>query len=90
MNAAELLVLMILICGVGLALLASLRILKEKEGTGRMFAQLAFAWLLPFIGPLTVLHLLRKDAERGSGQYASADDPLVDGAHINQRDASID
>jgi hypothetical protein len=90
MNAVELLVLMTLICGVGLALLASQRIIKERDGLGRMFAQLAFAWLLPFIGPLTVLHLLRKDLERGSGEYAAEEPPLRDGGHINQRDASID
>ncbi|MBL8523492.1 MAG: hypothetical protein JNN20_07385 [Betaproteobacteria bacterium] len=90
MNAIEVLLLMTVPCGIGIALFATYRVVREKEGFGRTTAQLAFTWLLPFLGPMVVLHVLRKEPERGSGQYASSESPLNDGAHINQRDATID
>jgi hypothetical protein len=90
MNAVESIVMIVLVCCIGIALVATHRIIKEKDEVARTFAQLAFAWLLPLIGPLMVLHVLRKDLERGSGEYASEEPPLRDGGHVNQRDASID
>jgi hypothetical protein len=80
----------VLVFGMMVAIVASRRVLKEKDGAARTAVQLAFVWLLPFIGPLITMQLLRNDAVPGSGKYATDEPPLGDGAHINQQDASLD
>ena len=75
-----------LLVAVVLAILASLRIIKEHETLWRSLGQLAFVWLVPFIGPLVTINLLRKEAERAT-PYPS--DSLDEGAIFNQRNATL-
>ena|SRR5258708_36417763 len=76
--------------GVAVAVVASMRIMREKESLGRSSAQMAFVWLVPFIGPLVTIQLLRKEPERGSGIYPSEQSSLEDGDRIRQRDATFE
>jgi hypothetical protein len=89
MAPIELIFIVILFFGFAIAVIASRRVIQGRDSVGRSLAQLAFVWLLPFIGPLVTMHLLRTGSERGSGGYAPDHSSLEDGAHINQRDASF-
>lgn len=77
----------LLVVGVLLAVAATRRVLVEHENMSRTIGQLAFVWLLPFIGPLIALYILSNASEPGSGQFASAEPPLGDGERIDMRDA---
>ena len=41
-------------------------------------AQVIFVWLVPFLGALLVLYLMRKHLEPGSGAYSSQDNGGID------------
>jgi hypothetical protein len=76
--------------GFVLAVVATRRIMRERDSFGRSAAQMAFVWLIPFIGPLVTIQLLRKEPERGSGVYPSEQSRLDDGDRIRQRDATFE
>jgi len=77
------------IFGIAIAVVASIGVIKQRESLGRSAAQLAFVWLVPFIGPLIALQLQRKEPERGPGPSESESASLDDGDRINQRDATF-
>ena len=61
---------------VGLVFLAALnswvswRIMQDDLSTKfQRTAQVAFVWLVPLLGALPALHLLKKEPERSSGAY---------------------
>lgn len=65
----------------GLVLLAtfnfwvSWRIVKDDLSTKlQRTAQVAFVWLVPLLGALLALHLLKKEPERSSGAYPEPPD----------------
>jgi hypothetical protein len=76
--------------GFVLAIVATMRIMRERDNFGRSAAQMAFVWLVPFVGPLVTIQLLRKEPERGSGTYSSEKSLLDDGDRIRQRDATFE
>src|ERR1700756_2909008 len=79
-------VMIIAACAV-LALYASSRVFNEHEGLGRSAAQLAFVWLLPVIGPLVTIHLLRQNPTPGSGMYSNTFAAEETGDWLRQGDA---
>ena len=81
---------LIAVATIGLAVVASSRVLREREGFVRSAAQLMFVWLVPLIGPLITIHLLRRDAPRGSGTYSNALAGQEDGDCLRQRDATFE
>ena len=51
------------------------RIFRDNwSSPSQRIAQAVIVWLLPFVGALVVLHLQRKQPERGSGQYPANPD----------------
>ena len=70
----------------GLASAASLRVVRERESLGRTLAQLAFVWVVPFIGPLVTMQLLRREPERH--RLRETDDPGEVPGKIDQRPAT--
>ena len=52
-------------------------------------AQLAFVWLVPLLGPILTLGILRKEQERGPGVYRpELDDSNIDGRISHRRATS--
>ena len=89
MLPVEILIIAIVVFGVALAVTATFRVIKERESTGRTAAQLAFVWLLPMLGPMVTIQLLRREAERGPGVYPTDSSTLEDGVPLNLRDAEF-
>ncbi|NOU25611.1 MAG: hypothetical protein HOO90_08735 [Methylotenera sp.] len=48
------------------------------SSSGQRIAQIAFVWLIPIIGAVLTLKLLRDDFERGNGKYPEAPNDVVD------------
>lgn len=66
--------------GFGLAVAASIRVEKEKpESAGQRLGQWLFVWLVPFIGPLVTMQLLRREPEHRAGEYP-VEHPFPDSA----------
>ena len=72
--------------GLALASVASLRVVREREAVGRTVAQLLFVWVVPFIGPLVTMQLLRREPERH--RLRETDDPGEVPGKIDQRPAT--
>jgi hypothetical protein len=79
----EFLILAITAAGIAVAFAASLRVIRERQPFGQSAAQLAFVWLVPFIGPLVTIQLLRREPERQRAE--EPDDPGEVGERIDQR-----
>jgi hypothetical protein len=47
----------------------------DLSSRNQRIAQTVFVWLLPILGAMLVLHLQRKELERGSGKYSEQPDP---------------
>jgi hypothetical protein len=47
----------------------------DLSSRNQRIAQTVFVWLLPILGPILVLHLQRKELDRGSGKYSEEPDP---------------
>ena len=90
MAPAEIILVVLFAVAVLLAVWASRRVVKEHEHAGRTAAQLGIVWLLPFIGPMVALYLLRNERERGTADgYRSDNEGWDEAAHLNQRDATF-
>ena len=76
--------------GFVLAIVATRRIMRERDSFGRSAAQMAFVWLVPFIGPLVTIQLLRKEPERGAGVYSPENSSFEHGDRFRQRDATFE
>ena len=87
MAGIEAVIILVICAAVALAIVASAKVIRSGESIGRSLAQLAFVWLVPIIGPLITIQLLRKDPER---HHLSETDPPgeVDG-RINNRPATF-
>jgi hypothetical protein len=85
MGLIDLLILAIVAAGLAAACVASVRVIRERQEFVRTLAQLAFVWLVPFIGPLVTMQLLRREPELHRSQ--ETDDPGQVGEQINQRSA---
>ena len=56
---------------VGLAIFASIRIERERpENNLQRIGQWTFTWLVPIIGPLVTIQLLRREPERSDGEFS--------------------
>ena len=63
----------------GLAIWASWRVFADDLSTpGQRWAQFAFVWLVPIVGPIIAIHLKRKAPERGSCTYRDLPDTVDD------------
>jgi len=69
------------------AIVASVQVLRNGETPGRTWAQLAFVWIVPFIGPLVTMHLLRREPEKHRLSEPGPPDE-IDG-RIDQRPATF-
>ena len=72
-----------------IAIVASVRLAQERESLGRFMAQLVFVWLVPFVGPLIAIQLLRKEPERGPNPFETESTDFESGDRINQHDANL-
>ena len=90
MAPIEILLVVLFATGVLLAVLASWQVVKEHEHAGRTAEQLGIVWLLPFIGPLMTLYLLRSESERGAADgYGASHEGWEDAARVDQQDATF-
>ena len=76
------------ILAIAIAIVASIRLAQDREGFGRFAAQLAIVWLVPFVGPLIAIQLLRKEPERGPNPLETGQTDFESGDRINQHDAN--
>ena len=90
MAAIEIVLVVIAVASLALAIVASSRVLRERDRFARSVAQLAFVWLIPLIGPLITIYLLRRDAPRGSGTYSNTYAGEEVGDRFRQRDATFE
>lgn len=61
-------------------------VLRDDLATqGQRVAQIAFVWLVPFLGALLTLHLKRKEAETSTGRYREEPDPGDDFGYSKPR-----
>lgn len=52
---------------------------------GQRASQIAFVWLVPFLGALLTLHLKRKETESSTGRYREEPDPGDDFGYSRPR-----
>ena len=90
MAAIEIVLVLMAVASLALAMVASSRVLRERDGFARSVAQLALVWLIPIIGPLITIYLLRRDAPRGSGTYSNTYAGQEEGDRFRQRDATFE
>lgn len=57
----------------------------DLSSQGQRAAQIAFVWLVPFLGALLTLHLKRKQPEPSSGRYREEPDPGDDFGYSRPR-----
>jgi hypothetical protein len=76
------------VLALAIAIVASIRLARERESFGRFAAQLAIVWFVPFLGPLIAIQLLRKEPERGPNPLEVGPTDFESGDRINQHDAN--
>ena len=90
MAPIDIVLIVIVATAVVLAVIASARIIRESESFVRSAAQLAFVWVVPIIGPLVAIHLLRREPVPGSGTYSNTYAAADEGDWLRQRDATFE
>jgi hypothetical protein len=62
------------------------RVLRDEFlSPGQRRAQILIVWLIPFLGALLTLHMMRTKPEKFAGRYTEASDPGDDYGYLRPR-----
>jgi hypothetical protein len=91
MGPFEAVVLIFALAAFGLAVTASISIARDDSSdAAQKRKQWVFVWLLPLLGPIITLQLLRREPERSDGRYPLAPGEQAGDWHdLGQRGRSV-